>query len=119
MTATRASSPARPGTATFPSSPTQKAEKTTHQRGHGGGTACLMTTRQADDRTATEKRLIATASPTQNHETARKASPIRENSGWCQTRRAARIARSETTSATRPALLAGIGRRTIRPRPAP
>ena len=38
-----------------------------------------MTTRQADDRTATEKRLIATASPTQNQETARK---VAERYSW-------------------------------------
>src|SRR5919109_533709 len=112
-TATRASSPTRPGSAAFPSRPTQKAEKTTRQRGHGGGTACVMTMRQADERTATENRLMTTAIPTQNHDTARKASPTSERSGPRQTTSAATPATTAATSAARAVRLRGNRTRSL------
>ena len=49
-TATRASSPTRPGMVAFASSPTENAEKTWMNRGCGGGTASSITVAQANAR---------------------------------------------------------------------
>jgi hypothetical protein len=46
-TATRASSPTRPGSTAFAKSPTENAEKTSGNGGRGGAIDCLITVSQA------------------------------------------------------------------------
>ena len=80
-TATRASSPIRPGSTAFPNSPTQKAENVSEAGGCGGGIDCLITVRHANERTTTESRLSAIAPGTHSHRTAWNASPTTCQSG--------------------------------------
>ena len=56
-TATRASSPIRPGSIAFASSPIEKAEKTQLKRGCGGSSAWSIVSRHASERSSTETRL--------------------------------------------------------------
>ena len=64
-TATRASSPIRPGSTAFPSSPTENAEKTWSKRGCGGSSAWLIVSCQAIERRSTEKRFSPSANAIQ------------------------------------------------------
>src|SRR6266511_4103272 len=64
-TATRASSPIRPGRTAFANSPIEKAENTSENRGCGSGIAWVITVRQAIARTRTESRFSPTAAATQ------------------------------------------------------
>ena len=80
-TATRASSPTRPGIVAFASSPTENAEKTWMNRGCGGGTASSITVAQAKARATTETRLSPIARTSHSHFTARNASPTSLQSG--------------------------------------
>ena len=66
-TATRASSPTRPGSTAFASIPTQKAEKTSGKLGNGGGIAERMTASQANVRATIESRLSPIAAATHSH----------------------------------------------------
>ena len=75
-TATRASSPIRPGRTAFAKRPTQKAEKTSGSRGCGGSIAEWMTVVQARTRATTERRFSVIATTTHSHCTALNASPI-------------------------------------------
>src|SRR5229473_1540601 len=75
-TATRASSPIRPGRTAFANSPTEKAENTSRLLGYGGGIAWRMTVRQAIARATTEARLSPTAAATHCQRTVVNASPI-------------------------------------------
>ena len=63
-TATRASSPIRPGRTAFPSIPTENAEKTWVKRGSGGSSAWSIVSFQARERSSTEMRLRTSANPT-------------------------------------------------------
>ena len=58
-TATRASSPMRPGSTAFANSPTENAEKTSIARGRGGSIAEWITVVQASARTTTESEVEA------------------------------------------------------------
>ena len=60
-TATRASSPIRPGRTAFASRPTENAEKTVRKRGCGGSSAWSIVSRQASARNSTERRLRPSA----------------------------------------------------------
>ena len=80
-TATRASSPTRPGIVAFASSPIENAEKTCMNRGCGGGTASSITVAQANARATTETRLRPIATTSHSHSTARNASPTSLQSG--------------------------------------
>ena len=66
-TATRASSPTRPGSRAFANRPTEKAEKTSGTRGCGGSIAEWMTVVQASARATTERRFSAIATTTHSH----------------------------------------------------
>ena len=117
ITATRASSPTRPGSATLPRSPTQNAEKTTRHDGHGFGIAWRMITRQADERTTTDMRLMPTATATHVHETASNASERRFVSGHCHATSTATTARTTARIPNRTGRLCGrytSGRRFLR-----
>src|SRR6266571_5230089 len=100
-TATRASSPIRPGSTAFANSPTEKAEKTSGKLGLGSGIAWLMTVRQATARTATDRRLSSTAAATQRHSTAVNASPIELQDGPRHQSSATTPAAATTTIAAR------------------
>ena len=63
-TATRASSPIRPGRTAFANRPTEKAEKTSGRRGWGGSMAEWMTVLQARARATTERRFNVIATTT-------------------------------------------------------
>ena len=80
-TATRPSSPTRPGRTAFANRPTQNAEKTSRKPGRGAAIACRITVFQATERTSTETRLSATAATTHGQRTAVKASRTRCQSG--------------------------------------
>src|SRR5438270_12124099 len=75
-TATRASSPIRPGRTAFAKRPTENAEKTVVGFGCGAGMAELMTVVHASARATTEARLIAIATTTHSHTTEVDAAPI-------------------------------------------
>jgi len=75
-TATRASSPMRPGRTAFANRPTENAEKTSGTLGCGGSIAEWMTVVQARARVTTERRFRAIATTTHCQRTALKASPI-------------------------------------------
>ena len=64
-TATRASSPIRPGSTAFASRPTENAEKTSLKRGRGGSSAWSIVKRHANERASTEIRLSPIARTTQ------------------------------------------------------
>ena len=66
-TATRASSPTRPGSTALASSPTQKAANTSGKLGNGGGIAEWITASQANERATIESRLSPTAAATHSH----------------------------------------------------
>src|SRR5204862_3955737 len=59
-TATRASSPTRPGSTAFASNPTENAENTRPKRGCGGGTAERNAVSHANERATTERKLSTT-----------------------------------------------------------
>src|SRR5215467_5360133 len=75
-TATRASSPTRPGSRAFANRPTEKAENTSGTRGRGGSIAEWITNVQARARAITERRFSAIATATHSHCTALNALPI-------------------------------------------
>ena len=72
-TATRASSPIRPGRTAFASRPTAKAEKTQLKRGCGGSSAWSIVSRHASERSSTEPRLSPNAKAIQAQLTRSKA----------------------------------------------
>ena len=74
-TATRASSPIRPGSTAFAISPTENAEKIERKRGHGFGIAASITCVHANARATTESRLKPIATATHSQRTAVNASP--------------------------------------------
>ena len=117
-TATRASSPTRPGRAAFPSRPMEKAEKTVRRLGQGRGIACLMTMFHASARTTTEKRLIRTAAATHSHSTARNARSTGPGSGPRHTASPTRATIGTSTTSRRPARLRG-GPTRLMPPPGP
>src|SRR5215207_5886094 len=84
-TATRASSPIRPGSTAFANRPTQKAENTWRKGGSGGGNAWPITVDQAIERATTESRFNAIAAITQRHETSVNALATSPQSGARQT----------------------------------
>src|SRR5262249_51151514 len=75
-TATRASSPTRPGSRAFANRPTEKAEKTSGTRGRGGSIAEWITNVQARARAITESRFSRIATTTHSQRTALNALPI-------------------------------------------
>ena len=101
-TATRASSPIRPGSTAFAKRPTEKAEKTSGAFGCGGGIALWITVVQASARAMTESRLSAIATATHCHSTAVNASPIEARLGPRHQSSATKPASSGRPSAARP-----------------
>ncbi len=80
-TATRPSSPTRPGRVAFANSPTQNAEKTSRNPGRGAVTASRITVFQAAARTTTEQRFRKTARTIHGQLTEPKVSRTRCQSG--------------------------------------
>ena len=80
-TATRASSPTRPGNTALANRPTQNAEKTSGNDGCGGGIDSLTAVFQESDRAITESRLSAIATTTHSQLTTMNASCTRCQSG--------------------------------------
>ena len=87
-TATRASSPMRPGRTAFANRPTPNAEKTARNGGSAAGIACSITLFQAPARAITDRRLSAIAATTHCQATNLNASATRPQSGPCQTKNA-------------------------------
>ena len=75
-TATRASSPIRPGSTAFANRPTEKAEKTSIAFGRGGSIAEWITVVHASARATTERRFRPIATTTHSHWTFLNAVPI-------------------------------------------
>ncbi len=84
-TATRASSPIRPGSTAFAKRPTPKAENTRRKGGCGGGNAWSITVFQASARATTESRFNTIAVITQCQVTSVNASTTSPQSGARQT----------------------------------
>ena len=100
-TATRASSPIRPGRIAFANRPTENAEKTSMKLGWGGSNACTITVRHASARMSTESRFRATAAATQRHSTAANAFATPPHAGPCHQSAANTPTAASTTSAAR------------------
>jgi len=72
-TATRATSPTRPGSTAFANSPTENAEKTSGKRGCGLAIDCLIAVFQESERATTESRFSPIAAATHSQRTTPKA----------------------------------------------